>query len=114
VEESALKLALHEAGYVAEAGLVTTLWFAQALERPVLLEGDHQRISRWRRQQALARTVRRRPDLLARAKQVGLDVDTLSMGMSADLETAIAEGATLVRVGTAIFGVRQYAKEETT
>jgi tRNA (guanine37-N1)-methyltransferase len=33
----------------------------------VLLEGDHQRIARWRRQQALARTVRRRPDLLARA-----------------------------------------------
>lgn len=36
----------------------------------------------------------------------GLPVDTLSMGMSADLESAIAEGATLVRVGTAIFGQR--------
>jgi hypothetical protein len=36
----------------------------------------------------------------------GLDLDTLSMGMSADLEAAIAEGATLVRVGTAIFGER--------
>ena len=36
----------------------------------------------------------------------GLDLDTLSMGMSADLEAAIAEGATLVRVGTAIFGPR--------
>lgn len=36
----------------------------------------------------------------------GLPVDTLSMGMSADLEDAIAEGATLVRVGTAIFGSR--------
>jgi tRNA (guanine37-N1)-methyltransferase len=34
---------------------------------PVLLEGDHQRIARWRRRQALARTVERRPDLLARA-----------------------------------------------
>jgi len=33
----------------------------------VLLEGDHQRIARWRRGQALARTVTRRPDLLARA-----------------------------------------------
>jgi len=33
----------------------------------VLLEGDHQRIARWRRQQAMARTVTRRPDLLARA-----------------------------------------------
>ena len=37
----------------------------------------------------------------------GLPVDTLSMGMSADLEDAIAEGATLVRVGTAIFGARE-------
>lgn len=37
----------------------------------------------------------------------GLALDTLSMGMSADLEAAIAEGATLVRVGTGIFGSRQ-------
>jgi pyridoxal phosphate enzyme (YggS family) len=36
----------------------------------------------------------------------GLRLDTLSMGMSADLEAAVAEGATLVRVGTAIFGQR--------
>ena len=36
----------------------------------------------------------------------GLALDTLSMGMSADLEAAIAEGATIVRVGTAIFGAR--------
>jgi len=36
----------------------------------------------------------------------GLALDTLSMGMSDDLEAAIAEGATLVRVGTAIFGPR--------
>ena len=36
----------------------------------------------------------------------GLALDTLSMGMSHDLEAAIAEGATLVRVGTAIFGDR--------
>jgi PLP dependent protein len=36
--------------------------------------------------------------------------DTLSMGMSDDLELAIAEGATLVRVGTAIFGVRRREK----
>ena len=38
----------------------------------------------------------------------GLPLDTLSMGMSADLEAAIAEGATMVRVGTAIFGGRTY------
>lgn len=36
----------------------------------------------------------------------GLALDTLSMGMSADLEAAVTEGATLVRVGTAIFGGR--------
>ncbi|NOT16463.1 MAG: YggS family pyridoxal phosphate-dependent enzyme [Sulfuriferula sp.] len=37
---------------------------------------------------------------------MGLQLDTLSMGMSADLEAAIAEGATIVRVGTALFGKR--------
>ena len=36
----------------------------------------------------------------------GLEIDTLSMGMSADLEAAISEGATLVRVGSALFGAR--------
>ena len=37
----------------------------------------------------------------------GLALDTLSMGMSDDLEAAIAEGSTLVRIGTALFGPRQ-------
>ena len=41
------------------------------------------------------------------ANREGLHLDTLSMGMSGDLEAAIAEGATIVRVGTAIFGERQ-------
>ncbi|RPH42934.1 MAG: YggS family pyridoxal phosphate enzyme, partial [Burkholderiales bacterium] len=41
-----------------------------------------------------------------RLQAEGLAVDTLSMGMSADLEAAIAEGATIVRVGTALFGAR--------
>jgi len=45
-------------------------------------------------------------ELLQRLQHDGLPLDTLSMGMSADLEAAIAEGATLVRVGTAIFGGR--------
>jgi len=39
----------------------------------------------------------------------GLALDTLSMGMTGDMEAAIAEGATMVRVGTAIFGQRQLA-----
>ena len=38
----------------------------------------------------------------------GFQVDTLSMGMTADLEAAIAEGATHVRIGTALFGPRAY------
>jgi len=44
--------------------------------------------------------------LLGDCHSAGLDVDTLSMGMSDDLEAAIAEGATIVRIGTAIFGPR--------
>jgi len=44
--------------------------------------------------------------LLRELQAQGLPVDTLSMGMSADLEAAILEGATLVRVGSAIFGQR--------
>ena len=43
----------------------------------------------------------------------GLDLDTLSIGMSADLEAAIAEGATLVRIGTAIFGERTHSAATT-
>ena len=45
-------------------------------------------------------------ELLATLNAAGLGLDTLSIGMSADLEAAVAEGATLVRVGTAIFGGR--------
>jgi PLP dependent protein len=45
-------------------------------------------------------------ELLAALNQAGLVLDTLSMGMSADLEAAVAEGATIVRIGTAIFGAR--------
>ena len=44
--------------------------------------------------------------LLEELNATGLELDTLSMGMSADFESAIAEGATHVRVGTAIFGSR--------
>ena len=44
--------------------------------------------------------------LLAAMNASGLGLDTLSMGMSADLEAAVAEGSTMVRVGTALFGQR--------
>ena len=46
-------------------------------------------------------------ELRDRLNREGFAMDTLSMGMSADLEAAIAEGATMVRVGTAIFGERK-------
>ncbi len=45
-------------------------------------------------------------ELRDRLNEKGLALDTLSMGMSHDLEAAILEGATIVRVGTAIFGER--------
>lgn len=45
-------------------------------------------------------------ELMAALVAGGLELDTLSMGMSADLEAAVHEGATMVRVGTAIFGAR--------
>ena len=41
-------------------------------------------------------------------RAAGVPLDTLSMGMSHDLEAAVAEGATMVRIGTAIFGERNY------
>ena len=45
-------------------------------------------------------------ELFDALRSEGLALDTLSMGMSADLEAAIAEGSTMVRVGTSIFGAR--------
>jgi pyridoxal phosphate enzyme (YggS family) len=43
-------------------------------------------------------------------QEQGIMLDTLSMGMSGDLRAAIAEGATIVRIGSSIFGKRDYAK----
>ena len=48
-------------------------------------------------------------ELFEQLRADGLALDTLSMGMSADLEAAVLEGATIVRVGTAIFGTRDYS-----
>ncbi|MEM5454359.1 YggS family pyridoxal phosphate-dependent enzyme [Paraburkholderia phytofirmans] len=48
-------------------------------------------------------------ELFERLCNDGLELDTLSMGMSSDLEAAVLEGATIVRVGTAIFGARDYS-----
>lgn len=48
--------------------------------------------------------------LYGQLRAAGLALDTLSMGMTADLEAAIHAGSTMVRVGTAIFGGRDYRK----
>ncbi|MEY3953666.1 MAG: hypothetical protein RLZZ397_546 [Pseudomonadota bacterium] len=45
-------------------------------------------------------------ELLQSWQHLGLNLDTLSMGMSDDLEAAVAQGSTMVRIGTAIFGTR--------
>ena len=59
-------------------------------------------------QRARFREVR---ELYESLKKEGLELDTLSMGMTADMEAAIAEGSTMVRIGTAIFGERQKVKD---
>jgi pyridoxal phosphate enzyme (YggS family) len=49
-------------------------------------------------------------ELADRLRGQGIALDTLSMGMSGDMAAAVAEGATIVRVGSAIFGARDYNK----
>jgi len=56
--------------------------------------------------EAQRRPLRELRRLLEALNASGFRLDTLSMGMTADLEAAIAEGATIVRVGTGIFGAR--------
>jgi pyridoxal phosphate enzyme (YggS family) len=50
--------------------------------------------------------------LLVQLNAVGMALDTLSMGMSDDYEAAIQEGATIVRIGSAIFGARDYGEQK--
>lgn len=59
-------------------------------------------------QRARFRVVR---ELYQQLQREGLALDTLSLGMSDDLEAAIAEGSTMVRVGTAIFGARSKERD---
>lgn len=59
--------------------------------------------------EAKQRAAFRRLRVLAEALRAeGITLDTLSMGMSGDMRAAIAEGATMVRIGSAIFGMRKY------
>jgi pyridoxal phosphate enzyme (YggS family) len=53
-------------------------------------------------------------ELMASLNRQDLTLDTLSIGMSADLEAAIAEGATMVRIGSAIFGLRPKLQDRLT
>ena len=48
--------------------------------------------------------------LFHRLQQAFSGIDTLSMGMSDDMQSAIECGSTMVRIGTAIFGARDYGK----
>ena len=67
---------------------------------PEAAEGKEQQRAPFQRLHQLWQTLR----------EQGLQLDTLSMGMSNDMSAAIAEGATIVRIGSAIFGKRDYAK----
>lgn len=58
------------------------------------------------------RTLRRLAEEIAAEKLPQVKMQELSMGMSDDFRVAIEEGATMVRIGTAIFGARQYPKKD--
>lgn len=64
-------------------------------------------------EEALTADFKRLQECLDSLNQSGLSMDTLSMGMSSDLEMAVAAGSTMVRIGTAIFGPRNYSNTET-
>jgi len=49
-------------------------------------------------------------EALKAEKLPGADISVLSMGMSGDFETAIKHGSTLIRIGTGLFGARDYSK----
>jgi len=57
--------------------------------------------------EAQRRNFRKLTEIFEQLNQNGFQLDTLSMGMSDDMEAAIAEGTTMVRIGTALFGPRQ-------
>ena len=76
-------------------------WQADLLEHESLTEGPIRVGARFREVRELYETL----------QKDGLPMDTLSMSMTADMEAAIAEGSTMVRIGTAIFGERQKVKD---
>ena len=56
--------------------------------------------------EAQRRPFRRLRELFTELREAGFDLDTLSMGMTGDLEAAVLEGTTMLRIGTALFGPR--------
>ena len=62
-----------------------------------------------KQREIFAKVTKLQEDLQQTLNQQGIELtlDTLSMGMSSDMEAAVAEGATIVRIGTAIFGQRE-------
>ena len=64
-------------------------------------------------EEAIRSAFRRCHDLYREGRDLlGQEFDTLSMGMSDDFALAIAEGSTMIRIGTAIFGPRQAREED--
>lgn len=72
---------------------------------PAPREGFDAQLPAFERVKALHEAIRER--LMREAPETGARFDTLSMGMTGDLEAAIAQGATIVRIGTALFGQRK-------
>lgn len=89
-------------------GLVEELAAFDALDvrglMTVAVNGDEQQVA------ACFERMRELQDRLRQSQALGSDWNELSMGMSGDLELAIAHGSTCVRVGTAIFGARDYSQ----
>ncbi len=81
---------------------------------PKIEVGGLMTIAPWTREPEKARPIFRQLRELKKKceDQLGAPLAHLSMGMTGDFEVAIEEGATLVRIGTALFGPRQYRKRE--
>ncbi len=87
---------------VEQIGRLPTLELRGLMILPPFSENPEQGRPYFRRLRELARSI-------ASRNFPGVSMEDLSMGMSHDFEVAIEEGATIIRVGTAIFGPRQQA-----
>ena len=103
-----------KSGFTSEEELEKVLSACEAGVFPHIRPKGFMTMAPFTEEQALIRqsfiTLRRLAEIM-RKRYVSLDLTELSMGMSGDFELAIEEGSTLVRVGTAIFGHRDYSKK---